>query len=316
MQKKFAKAVAFLSTLKGRTLITFQEIADPDAVASAIALSLLVRNCEVRATGQVNSQAKAVLKSLGLAIAPIESLDGYSNVLIADACTLDSFGKWADAIGLFKGKVAFFDHHVHSDRMKADFSLELPSISSTSEIALGILDAAGKKADKKTAMFLAAGIASDTAHWKSANDDSFEAMARLLKLAGRSRQDYPKILSLLERPANPEMAKKKIACAAKAKVTEKSGIVVATSTSDAFHLQCAVGLVSLGADYAFVADEQKGIVLAARSDSARKSVGILMQKVGRKIRGSGGGHEKVGGARGKFSDADAILDYCAKVALE
>jgi len=316
MQKKFGKAAAFLTSLKGKTLITFQEVADPDAVASAIALSLLVRNSEVRATGQVNSQARAVLKSLGLAVPPLESLDGYSNVVITDACTLDSFGKWAEQVGKFKGTVAFFDHHIHSDRMKADFSIELPSVSSTSEIAFGILDAAKKNVDKKTAMFLAAGVASDSGHWKSANDDSFEAMARLLKLAGRTRQDYQKILSLIERPANPEMAKKKITCAAKAKVIEKGGVVVATSTSDAFHLQCAVGLVGIGADYAFVADAKKGIVLAARSDSAKKSVGKLMMLVAKEVGGSGGGHEKVGGVRGKFTDVAAVLDYCSSVALE
>jgi len=315
MQKKFSKAAAFLSGLKGRTLITFQEVADPDAVASAVALSLVVRNADIRATGQVNSQAKAVLKSLGLAIAPLQSLGDYTNILITDACTLDSFGDWADAIGSFKGKVAYFDHHIHSDRMKADFSLELPAVSSTSEIALGILDAAKKKVDKKTAMLLAAGVASDSGHWKSANDDSFEAMARLLKLAGKSKDEYQEILSLIERPKNPEMARKKIECAGKAKVSEKDGVVVATSTSDAFHLQCAVGLVALGADYAFVADAKKGVVLAARSDSARKSVGKLMQQVGQKISGSGGGHEKVGGARGKFADAGTVLAYCADVAL-
>ncbi|MFA5247228.1 MAG: DHH family phosphoesterase [Candidatus Micrarchaeia archaeon] len=316
MQKKFANAARFLSTLKGKTLITFQEVADPDAIASAVALSLLVRNCDVRATGQVNSQAKAVLRSLGLAIVPLESLEGYANILITDACTLDSFGKWADAIGNFKGTVAFFDHHIHSDRMKADFSLELPSISSTSEIAFGILGAAGKKVDKKTAMLLAAGVASDSGHWKSANDDSFEAMAHLLKLAGKSKQDYQKILALIERPANPEMSKKKMAAAAKAKVIEKDGIMVAATTSDSFHLQCAVGLVDLGADYAFVADAKQGIILAARSDSSKKSIGKLMQLVAKKISGSGGGHEKVGGARGKFSDAGAILDYCAKIVLD
>lgn len=316
MQKKYGKAAAFLSSLKGRTLITFQEVADPDAVASAIALSLLVRNCEVRATGQLNSQSRALLRSLGLAVPPVESLEGYSNIVITDACTLDSFGSWADAIGAFKGKVAFFDHHIHSDRMVADFSLELPSVSSTSEIALEILDAAKKKLDKKTAMLLAAGVASDTAHWKSANDDSFEAMARLLRLAGKSRQDYQKILRLIDRPANPEMAKRKIAAAAKAKVVEKAGVLVAVTTSESFHLQCAVGLVALGADYAFVADAKQGIVLAARSDSARKGVGKLMQLVAKRIGGSGGGHEKVGGARGKIADVDALLDYCAKTALE
>ncbi|MFA6330207.1 MAG: DHH family phosphoesterase [Candidatus Micrarchaeia archaeon] len=316
MQKKFGKAAAFLSSLKGRTLITFQEVADPDAVASAIALSLLVRNCEVRATGQVNSQARAVLRNLGLAIPTLETLDGYANIVITDACTLDSFGSWQQQIGKFKGTVAFFDHHIHSDRMKADFSVELPSVSSTSEIALGILDAAKRKVDKKTAMLLAAGVASDSGHWKSANDDSFEAMARLLGLAGRSRQDYQRILHLIDRPASPEMARKKIACAARAKVFEKAGVVVATSTSDAFHLQCAVGLVALGADYAFVADAKKGIILAARSDSARKSVGKLMQLVARRIGGSGGGHEKVGGARGTIADVDALLDYCAKAALD
>jgi len=316
MHKKFAKSAAFLSSLKGRTLITFQEVADPDAVASAIALSLLVRNSQVRATGQLNSQARALLRSLGLGVVPLDSLEGYSNIVITDACTLDSFGKWAVAIGNFEGKVAFFDHHIHSDRMKADFSLELPMVSSTSEIALGILDAAKKNVDKKAAMLLAAGIASDSGHWKSANDDSFAAMARLLLLAGKSKEDYQKILRLIDRPANPEMAKKKIECAGKARAVERNGVVVAVSTSDAFHLQCAVGLVGLGADYAFVADAKQGIILAARSDSAKKSVGKLLQLVAKKISGSGGGHEKVGGARGKIADVDATLDYCSQLALE
>jgi nanoRNase/pAp phosphatase (c-di-AMP/oligoRNAs hydrolase) len=316
MQKKYAKAARFLSLLKGRTLITFQEVADPDAVASAVALSLLVKDCEVRATGRLNSQSKAVLRSLGLAIPALDSLEEYSNIIIADACTLDSFGEWGEGIGKFSGKKAFFDHHVHSDRMRADFSLELPEVSSTSEIALGIMDAARKRPDRKTSMLLAAGIASDTAHWKSANDDSFEAMARLLRIAGKSRQDYQEILSLLDRPKNPEMAIKKIECAGKARTVRKAGVLVAVSTSRSFHLQCAAGLVGLGADYAFVADQRQGIVLGARADCAAKSVGLLMKKVASKIGGSGGGHEKVGGARGKFADADTVLAYCADLALE
>ena len=314
MDLRYAKAARYLSSMKGRTLITFQSVADPDAVASAIAVSRLVSQPDIRATGQLDSASKSLLRSLGLAVMPLESLDGYSNIVITDACTLDSLGKWAQRIGSFKGKRAFIDHHVHSDRMKADFTLELPSVSSTSEIVLRIMDAARKRPDRKTAMLLAAGIASDTGHWKSANQDSFEAMTRLLRVAGR-RQDYQNILSLIERPKNPDITIKKIECASHARVVAEDGIIIALSTSDSYYLQCAIGLIELGADYAFVADAQKGIVLGARSDSARKSIGKLMQRVAAKIGGSGGGHEKVGGARGRFKSAGTALDYCASFVL-
>ncbi len=316
MEKRTGQAARLLQDLHGRTLITFQSLADLDAVASALALSEIVPRPQIRSTGGMDSQSRAVLGHFGLAIPQLESLRGYSSVVIVDACTADSLGRWGAEIESFAGRKIIIDHHAHSGRMKADFVLEMPSKSSTCEIALEILDSAKRKIDGNTALLLAAGITSDTAFWKSANDSSFAAMARLLQLAGKSRKDYQKILALINRPANPEMTKKIVECIGKASLVLKDNFTVATSQSNAFHLQCAVGLVRLGCDYAFVADRDRGIVLGARSDRASGSIGRLMEKVGKKIRGSGGGHEKVGGARGSFADAKEVLDYCSKLAFQ
>ena len=315
MERKIEKTSKLVSSLSGKTLVTFQSLADLDAVASAIAISKIVPRPEIRSTGGMNAQSRAVLGHFGLAIPQLESLKGYSNVVIVDACTADSLGAWGRQIEGFAGRKIIIDHHVHSGRMKADFVLEMPSRSSTCEIVLEILDSAKSKIDNSTALLLASGITSDTAFWKSANDSSFAAMARLLQLAGKGRKDYQKILTIINRPANPEMTRKIIECIGNASLVLKENLSVATSQSNAFHLQCAAGLVRLGCDYAFVADRDRGIVLAARSDRVDGSAGKIMEKVGKKIRGSGGGHEKVGGARGSFADAKEVLDYCSKLAL-
>lgn len=313
---KPSQAATLLSKLKGRTLITFQSVADMDAVASAIALAKLPEGSQVRATGEVNAQAKAVLKFLGLSIPKLESLDDYDNIVIVDASSADSLGDWAQRIEGAGKTLAIIDHHAHSQRMKARIVVEQPSRSSTCEIVFEMLNAQKVRVDKKTALLLAAGIASDTAFWKSADDSTFVSMGRLLELAGKSRKDYSRITSLLVRPPNLEMARKLAQCAGRATIAEKGGVIVGTSQADSFYLQCAVALVQMGCDYAFVADAKKGIVLAARSDRGKKSVGKMMEEIGKAINGSGGGHEKVGGARGSFADAQEVLELAQRLALE
>ena len=305
-----------LAGLKGKTLLTFQSVADMDAVASAIALSKMVRRAEVRATGALDSQSRAVLKCLGLKVPALESLKGYANIIVVDACTADSLGKWGRAIrDDFFGTLVIIDHHYHSGKMKADAELLLPSRSSTCEIVLGLLKAGKKRIDRKTALLLAAGIISDTAFWKSANDETFVAMSQLLSKAGRGAGDYQKIAKILQRPPDHAMTEKIVEAVRSAALREKGGIMVATTVSHAFHLQCAVYLVSLGCDYAFVADPDRGIVLAARSDYARGNIGRVMQVIAARIGGQGGGHEKVGGARGTIPNCGEALDYCAYLAF-
>ena len=314
---RILQAANYLRAMRGNTLITFQSLGDMDAVASSIALSKLVKNSSVMATGNVDSQSRAVLRSLGLSVQKIESLKGFQNIIIADSCTSDSLGKWGSAIEEdFFGKLVIIDHHYHSGKIKADFELLMPSASSTSEIVFRMLKESKIRIDRKTALLLAAGIAADTAFWKSANDDSFFAMAQLLEAAGRSKADYQKILKLLDRPKDHAMTEKLVEAVRTATMHRKGGIMVATTSSHAFHLQCALSLVGLGCDYAFVIDSERGIVLGARSDNAAANMGMLMEKVAAMMgNGSGGGHEKVGGARGEIRSQDELLEYCTSCAF-
>ena len=310
-------ALQYLSRLKGKTLVTFQSLADLDAVASAYALKLLVPRLEIGAADSANSQVKKVFKALSLRqIEPFESLEDFENVIIVDANNAAVLGKRGQEIQDFPGKIIVIDHHLHSKKMKSDFAWLEPEKTSTCEMVYALLKEAKKKIDARTALLLAAGIISDTAVWKSANDDSFLAVGELLKLAGKGEKEYETVMKLVSSRPDVSHRKKRLDAAARAEVTQKGEVLVAVSTSEGFEMSCAAALVELGCDYAFVGNPKKGRVFGVKASNAPGNIGLIMEEAGEVLGGSGGGHENVGGAEGKAEKVRNALEKCRELALE
>ncbi|MEM0475730.1 MAG: hypothetical protein QW343_02970, partial [Candidatus Norongarragalinales archaeon] len=167
------------------------------------------------------------------------------------------------------------------------------------------------KFDSRVASLLLCGIISDTAGFKSAGNATLRAANELVSLGA----DYAECAALCRAKRDASEALAIIKCVASARIEKigaKSDVLVAVANSHSHELACAAALVELGCDYAFIANEREGKISGAKSGVARGNIGKIMEAAGRFFgsSGSGGGHEKVGGALGEPARTNAALEEC------
>jgi len=318
---RFAKNLACLKG-NGRTLITFHSLGDADAAASAAALQTILKavgiDAHVRCVDSVNSQARRILSFHGVPVPqPLVGIDARA-VILMDVSNADLLGEWGPALAGFDGGPLFvIDHHYHSKHIPVakGFALIEPAATSTAEIVLEIARSLGVNPSKKTASLLLCALLSDTAFFKSATNATFAAANALIEAGA----DYEECASLVRSKRDAAEALAIIKCVASANI-EKTGVkgevLAALSKAHSHELSCASALVDLGCDYAFVANEREGRISAAKNDEARGSIGKIMEAAGRSFgsSGSGGGHDKVGGAKGDPQRVRAVMEECLALA--
>ena len=298
-----------LSGLKGRTLITFHSIADLEAVASAVVLSSAVPRSEVRLIDGVNAQTRRVLGVLGLKVLPIEELN-YKNIVLVDVSNADLLGRMKEGILGFRGKLIAVDHHYHTKELHGTVYVNRAR-TSCCEIIYELLKKMKKRIDAGEALLLCAGIVSDTAQFKSANGFTFKAFSALLEKSGRS---YQEILELVKNREDVSERIAKLKALQRAKLVRVGDYLVAASEAGSYELGCASALVQEGCDFAFVANAEEGRISGLkREEISFANVGEIMERAGRILKGSGGGHTNVGGARGRPEFVAAALKECTKL---
>ncbi|MBI3587947.1 DHH family phosphoesterase [Candidatus Micrarchaeota archaeon] len=311
--EKFAKA---LKGLKGPTLVTFHSLGDIDAVGGAFALKTLIPNSEVRASGGVGAGARRLLEKLHIPLPKQMSKSDFSrfgSIVLVDVGNPDLLGEFGGEFKGFAGTLAVVDHHYHSNNLKAGHSLIERDASSSCEIVHELLEAAGVEIGENEALLLLAGILADSAFFKSARKRTFHSFSRLLQ---KTSLDYPSILDLAmpRRDVSEKIAR--LRCVQSAKFERAGEFVVGHSLSSAFELSCASALVECGCDAAFVANPKEGRMSGAKRSALRGvNVGKLMETAGRAMGGSGGGHENVGGARGRKEAVQKALERIVKLAV-
>ncbi|MCX6768031.1 MAG: DHH family phosphoesterase [Candidatus Micrarchaeota archaeon] len=305
-----------LSALKGRTLVTFHSLGDADAANSAVVIRDLVQGlsksaCDVKSPDQVGGHARKILERLGVSVEPAGSLSGYSNIVFMDVSTRVLLGARAAEFAAFPGKTIVVDHHQYNTALlRAGFSYIDGGRSSSCEIVYQLMRLARRRPTPLQATLLLAGILADTALFKNSDQYTFEAAAYLLKHSGKT---YREALDLVF--AAPDFSQRAAALKAvqRAAVQKINGLLVAVSESNAFDLDCAAGLVGLGCDYAFVGSRREGRISGAKRGSLNGiGIGLIMERAGKAMKGSGGGHENVGGASGKPALLDAGLAECVE----
>ena len=102
-------------------------------------------------------------------------------------------------------------------------------------------------------------------------------------------------------------------------LTREGDYLLVTSKVSSFGSQSAASLVSLGADVAFVGSElDREIRISGRvKRGIDLDLALLLNEVGKKFGGSGGGHAAAAGLviKGK-RDIDKVLDACVAEALK
>ena len=297
----FNALLAKLKSLKGKTVISFHSIADLDAVASAVALQKLIKNSEIRSVDCVNSQAKRTLKKLQIELKPfsekeLNNLNIWHNIIFVDVSNRELLSNLASHLHTFRGNILAIDHHTHNHEFKNAHVYIDSGKGAASEIIFEISKALKKKPDSKTSFLLAGGIVSDTAYFQSANSASLETVSRLLKIA---KKELSELYSLIE--SHPDVSERIASIkSVQRAIYERIGeVLLASSESSAFELNCASSLVKCGADFAIVLNRKEGKISCVKSRSpafSKLNIGELLKEVASSVSGSGGGHEFVGGA--------------------
>ncbi len=305
-----------LKSLKGTTLVTFHSLGDVDAVASALAVSQLIPRSQVASVDGVSASARHLLERLSLPLPrqlQAGELSRYDNLVLCDVSNADLLAGFSDAVMAFAGKRLLIDHHVHSKRIPAAAALIEPTKSSSCEVVCELFQAARKKPSEKTALLLLAGILHDSAFFKSAGKGTFTAFAHLLSL---TRKSYPEVLALVEKRDDVSERIARLKALQRVQLYRQGEFLVGTSFASSFELACAASLVAAGCDIAFVANTGRGRMSGAKRETlAGLSIGRVMESAGRVMKGSGGGHENVGGAKGRPELTEKALAKCVEETL-
>jgi phosphoesterase RecJ-like protein len=316
---------AMLNLLKSvkekKALILIHSLADLDAVGSAFALQSYLKNSSVIASDMPTAKARKLLKFIKSEVSIKGELD--SDILfILDTNSYDMLGELASEVRNFKGEKAVIDHHsIQPDSIKADHLLVDTRYLSTSELVYELLKGLKCKISEREAVCLLCGIIDDSAGFKNANRKTFSNISQLL---GKPPLEYADILRLTETDSDISKRIALLTACKRAELVRVGDYLIAKSTVGSFEAKAAEALTNLGADFSFVGcNEKKEARISARvRGEACKELGInvatqVMEKVGKTLRGSGGGHACAAGADGPNINAfEDAMDECVKLTKE
>ncbi len=276
-----------LEKLKKPVLISFHSVADPDAIASGIALKqLLSKNSELKQIS-LNTQSKKILKELEIKIEKLEQIEKYNSVILVDVSDPEMLGSFKEKFERFalKKTLVTIDHHETLKKIKNSQNYFNQS-TSCSEIIYSLYKKKNLKPSKTTSFLLLLGLISDTNYFKEANPSTFQTASELLKNSGKN---YFQALQSLKQCGTDEEAKN-IIKAIKNTVVEDG---VSTSKAETHRTQCASILSNL-TPIAITQGNGK-ISIVQNTSCSNLNVGELVKKCAKKFHGNSWGHENIGG---------------------
>ncbi len=289
--------------------------ADPDAIASAIALHELLSNMKINTyimlPEGMNEISKHILQELNfiekhkyriLDLKRGENLlINIDTFIIVDTNNPEQLGEFAHFIAT--KPYILIDHHRPGKLCRnASISITDQSARSTSEIVAKIILTSGLSLCKEIATLLLTGILYDTRRFFYATRETFATVYNLISIFNA---DYSKAQSVLqhEMPIAERIARLK---AAQRLIIRRIGDwIIGYSHVSAYESSCARAILDLGADVAFIISKHKKIlrVVGRAKQSFVRNTGIslgrdLMPHLGELLGGVGGGHDTAAVAEG------------------
>ncbi len=299
---KYSELLQELHSLKGKTLITFHSLGDVEAVASGVALSKLIANNVVKSPDRTNSSSRHLVEKLGIEKIPVlkkGEVNDFNNIVLVDVANKEMLGEFGEEVKKFKGRIIAIDHHEHGKLLKGKI-FEFPHRTSCCEVIFDLYRVSGKKIEPVIATLLLAGIVSDTARFKTANKQTFHAVSQLMS---SSDVKYEDILSITKGNPDASEVKNVLKAMQSAELRETQAGIIGIAKNNAFEAKSALALVEIGCIVGICFNEKNGkiaMVKDSENPNAKNiDVGKMMKSAGREMKGSGGGHESVGGAIGK-----------------
>jgi phosphoesterase RecJ-like protein len=297
---------------KGEFLILLHGNADPDALASAFAISSTYRGATIGVPGGLDRVSKVVASTLG--IETVEKVD----LSVGKFLILDTSGPEQLNVVLDLSSAMVIDHHAKNAKWeKAKLYHCDDAKSSCSEIIYEFLKASRKNIPKNVALALMFGMLTDSGYFKFAKPSTLMTFSELMSL---NNIQMDEVMSLADLETDISERISQLKGAQRLKYWKVGDHIVASSQGSAFEASVCKSLISLGADVAFVGSqrgEQFRISSRATQAVVREGLhlGRLLGTIGSETTNGGGGHPGAAGITG-VGDVEAILNICVDNAIK
>ena len=305
----------FSDALKSHRDILFlcHKNADADSLGSAYALQRAFGG-RIGVFDSLSTMAALLAQRLGIEVLVAPDLAAYDLVVAVDTSTLVQTGYRSLGNCQAQRSCAVIDHHEPGDLVET-CPVALARVgTSTSEIVCRLYQKNGLAVDGKIAFALVLAIITDTGHFRYAGAEVFEIVGRALAQGGIRYADVADFLGQVPVDLSSRIAILK--AASRITLHRVGDHLIVESRVSSFGSQAATALVNLGADVAFVGSEKDH----EKRISGRVHRGVdldlarLLQEVGRKFSGSGGGHAAAAGVV-ISGDLDKALQECVDLAV-
>lgn len=279
--------------------------ADPDAVGSAFALAESIGGT-IGITDGMNRVASMMVEQLGIETVLDPDPADYDFTVVVDTSTIVQINN------VKLGKYSVIDHHATTPLVDgAEFYLHRTA-GSTAEIIFDVLSEMQAPIMKRSALALLIGIITDTGHFRHAGAGTFNTVSRLIDVSG---VDFSEVLDMLTNiPQEPSMRIAILKSASRAKIVRSGEWIIVYSKVGSFGGSAASSLINLGADVALVGSDCKDTLrITGRARRSAIDAGInlgkILEHLGTKYSGSGGGHAGAAGMDVK-GNVDVVLTAC------
>lgn len=313
----------FLGVIDGKVIVLCHHNADPDALGAAQGVKELVKALTgsepvIVIPDDASALSRGLASTLGIELneTTAQAADTY---IVVDTGSLNQLGGWETPLKETDARIVFIDHHLPDSEMYELSTLYLvdPDASSASEVVYRLYTHYDMKPSEMTSTALLAGIAYDTRHFSMGGPETFQIISSLLEKVG----DVSRIKELLSVPSKQSEKIARLRAGQRAEIKVVGDWVLAFSRLGSFQSSGARALLSLGADVAVVAGEDKGMLRASFRSKNRfhrltgvhlgEMVGALASRFG----GSGSGHPTAAGYNGEGSVED-FIDYVKKLLID
>lgn len=295
----------------GRKVVLLHGNADPDALGSAFAIQQAFGDVVIAAPGGMDRVSKVVAAKLSIDVIEKVDLTEYDLVAAVDSSSAEQLGVDGSAV------TVVIDHHAPTGQWTGPLHHIDESRRSCAEIVFELLQTAGHVPDRNTALALAAGMLTDSGHFRFANPELLDGMAAVLRAGGIGMDE---VMDLTEMESDVSERISQLKGAQRLRFERVGDRIAAASQGSAHESSVCRAIILAGADVAFVGsqrDERFRISARAKQDLVRKGLhlGRLLDGVGGETDNSGGGHAGAAGLTGT-GDVEAVLNMCMSKALD
>ena len=297
-------------------LVLGHQNADPDAVCSAFAFSVLAKRINRKlktsfsAPEGVSKLSKQILEMIPLDVSKDPDPSTADLIVTVDTNTLQQLGDLRAPV-IHSGKpLVMIDHHApHPDNDKtAELVICNENATSTCEMILEMFRKLHLSPTRAVSQALLTGLIVETGHLTIANRKTFSAAFELVKLGGD-----PEVALTITRTSMDESERiARLKSAQRLRMDRIGRWVIGMSEVGSYHASAARALIALGAHVAFVAgkrdDELTVSMRATREFASETGVHLgrdVASPLGSKMGGMGGGHATAAGANmhGEINEA-------------